>query len=141
MPLATGKLEDFLWTTKACSNFNSSYNYIKNICFELFIFSIHPSAVHENGMFNRSGSKYMLSKQSWCANFNGNAFTNFRKYLHFSAKKMCLLKTFDVLRLNFEFSQYILNIKSPNKFKNYWKKWKCYCTNNDLLQTNRRSHS
>ena len=31
IPLATVKLEDFLSTTKTCSNGNSSYNYIKKI--------------------------------------------------------------------------------------------------------------
>jgi hypothetical protein len=52
--------------------------------FRTLIFNIYPSPVHENGMFNMSGSKYLLSKQSRCANFNGDAFTNFRKYLHHS---------------------------------------------------------
>ena len=43
MPLATVKLEDFLWTTKTCSNLNSSYNYINNICFELSILTFIPA--------------------------------------------------------------------------------------------------
>jgi hypothetical protein len=43
MPLATGKLEDFLWTTKTCSNLNSSYNYIKNICFEISFLTVIPA--------------------------------------------------------------------------------------------------
>ena len=42
MPLAIGKLEDFLWTTKTCSNLNSSYNYIKHICFELSFLTVIP---------------------------------------------------------------------------------------------------
>ena len=56
-------------------------------------------------------------------------------------KKMFFAKCIWCIRLNFEFSQYILNLKPPKKMLNDWKKWKCYCTNNDLLQTNRRSHS
>ena len=48
MPLATVKLEDFLWTAKTCSNLNSSYNYIKKYLFRTFIFNIYPSPVHEN---------------------------------------------------------------------------------------------
>ena len=43
MPLATVKLEDFLWTTKTCSNLNSSYNYINNICFELSFLTFIPA--------------------------------------------------------------------------------------------------
>ena len=35
MPVASRKLEDFFMSTKTFSNFNSSYNYITNICFEL----------------------------------------------------------------------------------------------------------
>jgi hypothetical protein len=49
MPLVTGKLEDFLWTTKTCSNFNSSYNYIKNICFELSFLTFIPALYTKTG--------------------------------------------------------------------------------------------
>jgi hypothetical protein len=33
----------FLWTTKTCSNLNSSYNYIKHICFELSFLTFIPA--------------------------------------------------------------------------------------------------
>jgi len=36
-------LEAFLWITKTCSNHNSSYNYIKNICFELSFLTFIPA--------------------------------------------------------------------------------------------------
>jgi len=39
----TIKLEAFLWITKTCSNHNSSYNYIKNICFELSFLTYIPA--------------------------------------------------------------------------------------------------
>ena len=48
MFLVTVKLEDFLWTTKTCPNLNSSYNYIKNICFELSFLTFILAPVHEN---------------------------------------------------------------------------------------------
>jgi hypothetical protein len=48
IPLVTVKLEDFLWTTKTCSNHNSSYNYIKKYMFRTLIYNIYPSPVHEN---------------------------------------------------------------------------------------------
>jgi hypothetical protein len=43
------KLEDFVWTTKTCSNFNSPYNYIKHICFEISLLTFIPALYTNTG--------------------------------------------------------------------------------------------
>ena len=49
MSVAIVKLEDFLCTTKTCLNLNSSYNYIKNICFELSFLTFIPALYTKTG--------------------------------------------------------------------------------------------
>jgi hypothetical protein len=60
MPLVTGKLEDFLWTTKTCSNLNSSYNYIKKFCFELSFLTFIPCSPEHENAYNNNNNNILL---------------------------------------------------------------------------------
>ena len=79
MPLVTGKLEDFLWTTKTCSNLNSSYNYIKKFCFELSFLTFIPCSPEHENAYNNNNNNILLI-QSWSHRGQLHKYNNYDQY-------------------------------------------------------------